>query len=252
MSDPRITPTLLAEAAFNGITSIIYVFAVLFIGCLLIAKYIRYKDKKLLIIGLNIILLPAAYIASSVVYILALGEIYTEDIIYSFAMQAPRLLNLFLWVYIFSELHYKEKQKQIMIFVIVYLVIWEAIYLLLSTLDLSLFISEREGLIEQTYRLPMSLLVGSQLVIFIITFSIFVKITLKSINPEIRLRGKLTLIFLLCYTIGTLMASFIPIAFISLPAKLILILGAIFLYLAFSMPQGLKKRLIKPQSISSS
>ena len=244
MTDPRIIPQALLDSALNGITAIIYVSITIIIGLLVISKYFKYKDKKLLIIGLNIIILPAAYLTTSIGYILALGGIYIEDFIYGIMVQVPRALNLFLWVYIFSELHYKEKQKKFILICVIYLLIWEIIYFTLAFLDHGAYLIVRQGLIDAGYRLPLLILVLSQLGIFAITFILFARIALKSVNPEIHLKGKFSIYFLIAYATGTILAR-IPLDILILPSRIILMFGPIFLYFVFAMPEGVKKRLLK-------
>lgn len=248
MSDPRITPSVILESSINGITAIAYVSISIIIGLLLIIKYFKYKDKKLLFIGLNFILLPSSWWPAAFGYLLALGGIYLENLPYSLILQIPQTLNIFLWIYIFSEMQYPDKQKRIKEVIAIYAVVWAIIYLLFVFINVDVLVINRQGIIDISYRIPTLIMVALHLSIFIITFSLFGKGALKSSDQETRLKGKFLFLFLIGFIFGTLFDSFIPGDFVALPARIVLILASICLYLVFAMPEGLKKRLLKQEN----
>jgi len=245
MTDSRITPLVITGSIIDGITAIIYISISIIIGLLLITKFLKYKDKKLLFIGLNIILLPSSWWPAAFGYLLALGGIYLENIPYSIILQIPQTLNIFLWIYIFSEMQYPDKQKKIKEIVAIYATLWAIIYLIFVFINVDMFIIIRQGIIDISYRLTALIMVAMHLSIFVITFTIFGRESLKSSDQETRLKGKLLFLFLGGFIFGTLFDSFIPGDFGALPARIVLILASICLYLVFAMPEGLKNRLIK-------
>ena len=245
MSDPRITPSVILDASINGITALAYVSISIIIGIILIAKFLKYKDKKLLFIGLNFILLPSSWWPAAFGYLLALGGIYIENIPYSLILQIPQTLNIFLWIYIFSEIQYPDKQKKIKQITLIYTVSWAIIYLSFVLINVDVLVIIRQGIIDISYRLPTLIMVAMHLSIFIVTFSIFGREALKSVDQETRLKGKFLFLFLFGFIFGTLFDSFIPGDFGALPARIVLILASICLYLVFAMPERLKNRLIK-------
>ncbi len=245
MTDSRITPLIIAGSTIDGITAIIYISISIIIGLLLIIKFLKYKDKKLLFIGLNFILLPSSWWPAAFGYLLALGGIYLENIPYSIILQIPQTVNIFLWIYIFSEMQYPDKQKKIKEICAIYATSWAIIYLSFVFINVDLLVIIRQGIIDISYRLPALIMVAMHLSIFVVTFTIFGREALKSSDQETRLKGKFLFLFLGGFIFGTLFDSFIPGDFGALPARIVLILASICLYLVFAMPEGLKKRLLK-------
>ena len=82
---------------------------------------------------------------------------------------------------------------------------------------------------------------------FLITGFLFVRESLKSENPEIRLKGKFILIAFLFYTMGTLIDVIIdiPTEITIVLARTIMIVAIFMFYIGFTMPNWVKKRFLK-------
>ena len=240
-----VNPLEVAESTINGITALIYVLISIIIGLILIFKFLKYRDKVLPFIGLNIILLPCSWWPAAFGYLLALGGIYLENIPYSIILQLPQTINIFLWVYIFSDIHFKDKKKKIIIIMAIYAIIWETLHILFTIIDVGTLVIDRQGLIDIKYQLPLIIMVPMHLLIFACTFLYFSLNTLKSPDPEIKFKGIFLLYFIIAFLIGAILDSFLPGDIIALIARIILISASFSLYIVFAMPEWLKKRIKK-------
>ena len=243
MADDRITPKIVLDATPYGLTGICWVVIGILVGLLLITKYFKYKDKMLLYVGINIALLTSPWWPSSISYILALFGLYLEDVIYGFLLYGIITFDFLLWLYVFTGALYKEKQKMIMILGTIYTIIAEIIIISFCIIDVKGLIMERENLIDISFRLALIIIAGINTSLFMITFIIFARDGLKSPNPETRLKGKLALVFIVFFGFGTLLDGFLEGIQYALIARIALILGVIFLYMVFELPEWLKRRI---------
>ncbi|MFO8018796.1 MAG: hypothetical protein R6U96_09185 [Promethearchaeia archaeon] len=235
-----------AFSVMNGIFSLIFVSISITVGVIIISKYFEYKKRILLLVGLTWIGISSPWWPStvSIIKILLINEGLTLQLFLF-------LGNFFLpvapivWMYAFTELHYKEKQKMTVIVYGIISALYEIVffYLLFSNPTM---IGEPTGAID----------VGNGL--FVITYHIFLLITLlitgvifsyqsiRSTDKEIKLKGKLLLLAFICFVVGAILDVFsvgsIPILIIS---RMILILAAIEFYWGFLLPRWLKSLLIQ-------
>ncbi|TXT59199.1 MAG: conserved membrane protein of unknown function [Promethearchaeota archaeon] len=86
----------------------------------------------------------------------------------------------------------------------------------------------------------------SIILIMVSTGILFARESLRSENPDLRLKGKFLIAAFLSYTIGAILDSAVPLNLISLTvARVILISSAIEWYFGFILPERVKNLVIK-------
>lgn len=258
MTDPRIIPTEIATSSVNGITALLWVISGILVGMLLIVKYLKYKDKTLLLVGTCIIILPSPWWSAAFGYVLALFGIYLENISYGIMLLGPLTIDIFIWLYVVSDALYKEKQKLIMLLIGIYVIISEILIISLSFLNVNDYIMVRMGLIDIRFQLPLMVMNLILSTIFIITFILYALPVFRSEDPETHLKGKLAFWFLILFMIGNVMDAIIPwdlisndaqISFmiessVALIARITLIVAIFCLYNVFVLLKVVKKKLL--------
>jgi hypothetical protein len=84
------------------------------------------------------------------------------------------------------------------------------------------------------------------LLIVVVTGFLFANLSLKSKDPEVKLKGKLLVIAYITFAVGALLDSSLPLnEVLIIITRLILILSSFFWYGGFLLPKWLKKYLLK-------
>ncbi len=258
MGDSSIIREELIASSLNGITAIFWVIIGSVVGFLLISKYFKYKDKILLLVGINIMILPSPWWPATSGYVLALFGIYLDDILYGILLLGPLTIDILIWVYVVSEALYKEKQKIIMALMLIYTVACEIIIISLSIINVNAYIMIRLGLIDIRFQLPLMIINILHSIIFITTLILYALPILRSSIPETRLKGKFAISFLILFMIGNILDAIIPWdvilgnaqliliaeAWVALFARIILIGAILCLYNVFLLPEWLKNKLL--------
>jgi hypothetical protein len=149
------------------------------------------------------------------------------------------------WIMILTDLVFSQKQKEIRLVFATINIIFEIIYIILYFIDFSL-LGTPVGTFDVDYSIYMLIYLMILLIIILLTGTKFALESMKSGNPEIKLKGKFLLMAFYSFVIGSfvsiLSASNITILII---AKIIVITSSIEFYLGFVLPEFIKKRLIK-------
>ena len=150
---------------------------------------------------------------------------------------------LLFWLITFAELVFKDKKRLFMIISIIILSIFESIYYYLFIVygQSALIVSVDRGLwVKSTLFVTFYLVLI--FLIFLLTAIIFVTITLRSDNKEIRLKGRILLIGLICLVVGNFFESVVPLrGFFFILTRTFQILGVSLFYIGFSLPNWVKK-----------
>ncbi|KKN20583.1 hypothetical protein LCGC14_0933960 [marine sediment metagenome] len=148
---------------------------------------------------------------------------------------------ILIWITAFGIILAEKQKILIQMIFLIYGSIFELIFLTL------LFINpELIGEITTSIDTEWSLFIVSYLVsIAIITGSLFAKKSLKSVNLEVRLRGKLLFMALIVWAFGSIIDTLFEVPIVRLLALIFLIGSSILFYFAFNLPNWLKKLVIK-------
>ncbi|MFX1442458.1 MAG: hypothetical protein ACFFHV_03500 [Promethearchaeota archaeon] len=233
--------TLTPNEFLNGLTGFIFVVIVFFVGLKISLKYFEYKQKTLLYVGIGWMGFPCPYIAVSVSFlsVLITGN-PIPDVLYFLIGIGLIPFFLILWMAAFSELLYKNRQKLIIIIFTIFGALFES-YIIYALLTNTKLIGVKQGPVDTDWTNIIIIYFVILIIIIFITGMLFSRTSLRSDNPEVRLKGKFLLVAFLAWAIGSFLDAILdyPIT------RIILMLSSIAFYFGWIMPDWMKKTLIR-------
>ncbi len=159
-------------------------------------------------------------------------------------------LTLLFWLIGFTNLVYPEKTNVIRTIYIIVGLAFEVVFLSLLIVNPSLIgVFSAESVMVHIDIEYKTFLLGYLLFVvltILITGIIFGRKSLKTSDPEIKLKGIFLLGAPIIWSVGALLDTAIPLNIITLPlTRILLALSAFLYYLAFIMPPRIKKMLLK-------
>ncbi len=230
----------------NGVFGTLFVIISIIIGVVIISKYFKDKNINFIYVGLTWILIASGWYGTTVSFWIALitgsdGLSYQMIMLFNFI---PLPFGLFFWLLAFSNFLYKEKKKLIIIIYSSVTLSYYVIFLYVVFTEPSIIgykISAVDTAGHFSFLLFYIVFFVSVLLITGLKFAIE---TIKLEDPEMKLKGKLLIIAFPSFVIGAILDATMPTTAITLVIfRLILISSALEFYLAFIMPDWMKKRL---------
>ena len=231
--------------AVQGIFTLIFITISIILGLKISLKYFKFKRREFFLAGFTMILMVTPYFSSVVDFIMILWlGIQSSVIVVYIGITLVAIASL-TWMTLITDLLYKEKQKIILSIIFAQLIIFEIFVVYAIIVEPTLILIPYG---ERYYR-EAPILIGYYiffLLLFLITGFLFARETLKSSNKEIRLKGKFLIIALISYVIGAVLDfAFEATALTVALARLIQISAFTEFYLGFTLPEFVKKLLIK-------
>ncbi|TFG22886.1 MAG: hypothetical protein EU529_09165 [Promethearchaeota archaeon] len=234
------------EQLISGLFSLFFVIISLIVGVMLILKYIRYKQRNFLLVGLTWIGMVSIWYPSAInVIIFSFSGSRIPDLLFMAIGNGLIPITTFIWMITFTDLLYKEKQKII-------LLIFGIISALIEIFFFYFLLTEPSVLgkvvspVDATWTLPITLYQIAAIVMVLITGTLIWRESLKSSDPEVILKGKLLLAAVFSFVTGCILEIFSDVSIILLIiGRLILISAAIEFYLGWILPDWIKNRLLK-------
>ncbi|MHA1292384.1 MAG: hypothetical protein ACTSQJ_06915 [Promethearchaeota archaeon] len=229
----------------NGLLSTLLVVISVFIGIKISLKYRLNKDRTFLFFGITWILLVEPWYPSMISFLLVLTmNKYLPLTYYLFIGIVLIPFGIFTGVTAFTELLYKKRQKLLQIIVIITGSLFEIAFLYL------LF---TKPTMMGTLYIPVDIEFSTIVIIFLLANGpicvicgvLFARESLKSENLEVKLKGKLLVVAFTCFATGAIMEVITTLVYITLVARILLIIGAFFFYSGFILPDWMKNILIK-------
>ena len=238
--------TLETNDIINGILALIFVGISVIVGLIFFIKYRKYKDKTLIYVGLTWIVMSEPWWGHTISFLFALftGNGLSIQAIY-FISTTFVPIGITAWLAAFTEFFYKDKEKMIIVIVIISQIIFEVVFLYLLFTNPSTIAIERSAVdsINQPFILAYFLII---LLIFLITGIIFSIVAIKSEKGEIKLKGKILLTAIIFYVVGAVWDGvFTSEGSLLIVSRMILAFSAILFYYGFILPNWLKKVFIK-------
>jgi len=236
----------------NGIFSIIFVTISIFVGLKIISKYFEYKHIEFLLVGITWVGIVSPWYPSCISFIIALfndgvGLQNTPEIYF---IIGNVLIPFFLisWLIAFTNLLYKNQQKIIVTIALIYCVMFEIGFFYLLITGQSESIGVMQGAVDVKYERMVRVFLLSIVAIILITGSLFARVSLKSNNPEVRLKGWFLLTAFILFSIGAVFDAAFDLNYITLPiVRIILILSALCFYCGFILPAPVRKFFMKEE-----
>jgi hypothetical protein len=230
----------------NFVFSLVGLIIAIFIGSKVISKYFEYGRREYLLIGLVFILLTEPWWPSIILFlslIITGSYIRLEIILLIGNILLP--ITTLLWLVVFNNLLDYKRKKVIYIIFIIHGLFFEILLFYFLLTDPSM-IGEISGSVDVNYGIFVSLYHLTILAVALITCSLFAKICLNSDNPETNLKGKLILLALCSFVVGSILDILSANSVILLTlARIILILASIALYGGFILPNWMRKIFLK-------
>lgn len=234
----------------SGIMSNIILIIGILASISIISKYITTKKRDFLLLGITVIVLVEPWMPSAISFIHALFN-YGEPIpvfLYIFIGNAFIPVGLIMWAIVFTDLILVEKQKIIVSFVVIFSIIFEIHLLLLLFTNNTHFLGSLVGATDIEYHYFLEISLAIVLVYIFITGITFGIETMRTDDPDLKLKGKLMIAgfstFVLFASIDAII-TFNEIILILI--RLLGIFSAFALYSGFLLPKWLKKLLRRMQ-----
>jgi len=225
----------------NGVFSLIFVIISFIVGIKMMLKYKVFKDRAFILVGLAWIGISEPWWSPSIGFLVALIN-GTGISLEAYLIIGYVLLPFFLtaWLIAITEFLDIKKGNIIVMIYIIISIIFEILIFYFMVTDISMLAVKLSptdidfGTLFQIYLI-------FNLTIFIITGFMFAIKSLRSNNPEVKLKGKFLFIAFITYLVG----SAIEIIYTFPQNRLILVLSAILYYIGFILPEWIKKHFLK-------
>jgi hypothetical protein len=246
----------------QGSLSLIFVIISFIIGFTIISKYGKNKNRLYILVGLTWFMLSTLWLPEAISFLMSLFIQQTLAIELYFILGNVFVpIAVFTWVYAYTDMISKDKQKLILILVLIFGIVFEVFFFYNFFLDINLIgvISPlRPFSADLGYFLAILLLI-SFLILFVTGFK-FARKSIKSENKDVRLKGELLQFAFVAFTIAAVLEKtarsiLLGIVFtdptnlvlsIALVVdRLLLILSAIAFLGGFLLPNWMKKILTK-------
>jgi len=230
----------------NGVFSLIFVAISLLIGLIILSRFFKYKERIYFLVGATWIFISEPWWPSSLSFLVALiNGVGIPEGVYFLIGNLFIPLAIVFWLLAFTEFLYSEKRKIILSTFAIIGTIFEILFFTFLFLNQSL-IGDLNGPVDVNYKSFIMVFLIIFLLIVVITGSLFANLSLKSEDPEVKLKGKLLIIAFITFSVGALLDASVPFSEATIIIiRLILILSAICWYGGFLLPKWMEKFLLK-------
>ncbi|MHA2034976.1 MAG: hypothetical protein ACW98X_00995 [Promethearchaeota archaeon] len=234
----------------NGTFSFIFVMISLVVGFLILLKYFKYKEKIYFLVGATWILISEPWWPSSLSFLVSLGNgVGLPPTIYFLIGNVLIPIAIILWLLAFTDFLLTEKRKLILLIFIIIGIIFEAIFFTLLFIN-PILIGTPNSPVDVSYSIFIIVFLVIFVLIVVISGLFFARLSLKSDDPEVKLKGKLLFIAFIAFFVGALLDSSIRLNEVGVIfVRLILITSAIFWYGGFLLPHWMKKLFLKQKKV---
>ncbi len=240
----------------QGIFILLFVVVTLLVAIRIGLKYVKNKEVEYILIGTTWFGLASPWIPDAICFVVNLvfpstPIWYLSDIFYLVVGMGLLPLYLLCWLFALRKLLYHEKGTLLIIINVIIGIIFMVSFIILLFLDKSLIATINPVDVYDTdLGIIMIIYVPYAVGLFFITGLHFSNLTLKSENPDVKLRAKFLIIAIVSFTIGALIDSVIgafmaDIVVVTFFAKVILITSSIEFYISFILPDRVKKLFLK-------
>ena len=228
--------------SLNGILSILAVTTFAIIGLNIIARYFQYRQKEFLYMGISWIGIMCPWYPSAISFLMVrAGGIGLPLVLYIFIGTILIPILLLIWLLALTNLIFVKRKKSILLSEIIIGIFFELVLLFLLFTRPSL-LGELKTPVDIQYKSILSLYILHVVLVLWLTGTLLGKNSLKSKDPELKLKGRLIIAGISLWSLCGVLDSAISLEVISLTLiRILLILGGILFYGGFMMPKWTKK-----------
>jgi hypothetical protein len=233
----------------NGITSLILLIVSIVIGAKIMGKYFEFKNRDMFLIGFMWLGVSEIYLPTGLSFLLVLFTGVSLPVEIFFLIGNVLLPIVFLsWLIAFTDLVYKDKQK-IIIYIFVIIGIVFEIFFFYFLFTNPIIIGEIHKSITAVYNPFLLSYLMLMLGILVITGFLFARESIRSEDPEIKLKGKIQMVAFISVLIGNTLNGIIVEEIIPMIiCRLILISAIIEFYYGTFLSNWLKKLFLKDKN----
>ena len=231
---------------YNGIFKTIFISISIIIGLKIALKYLKYKQRIFLVVGIAVIGFAGSWIVEVISFyytLLTLNVLPIALFILIGYVFFP--ISILCWYLGMIALVFKEKKKIIIAIILIWIVCYEILFIP-SLIINPYFLGDLKSPIYFEPGIIFSIFLFSAIFILYISAIFFIRKSLISNKVDIKFKGIFLLIAFTLYAVGAIFDMLSRGDFIFLTiTHLILIFSSIFTYFGFILPEILKKFLIK-------
>jgi len=236
----------------QGSFSLIFVLLSLFLGFSILFKYFKYKSRLYILVGLSWIGVANPWFPDSISFLMNL--IFQESLAIEWYFIIGNVfipLALLAWLIAYTDMNNKSKQKLIVILTVVFGIIFESVFFMLLLTDIN-----QIGIINplRPFTVEFGLFITIYLLLVILLMAgtglKFAQKSLRSEDPDVRLKGKLLRAAFITFTIASILDSLLGMIFVDptdpllaimvVITRVLLIISAIAFYGEFILPKWMK------------
>lgn len=230
----------------QGSFSLTYVIISYILGISILLKYIKFKTRDYIFVGLAWMGISNPWLGDAITFLMIIFIESTLSPELTFII-GYAILPFFIlcWLIAFTDLLYPESQTRILAVFIIFTAIFELNFFSMLLINPSLI-----GVFVGPFRIRWSLFMEIYLSIFILIAVIsgimFARVSIKSHNPEVSLKGKLILAAFISFTIAAVIETFFHLDPLTVViTRSILISSSIEFYLGFILPKRIRNFFLK-------
>ncbi|MFX0003580.1 MAG: hypothetical protein ACFFAA_09810 [Promethearchaeota archaeon] len=218
------------------------------LGLLITLKYKKYKKFELLLVGFTWILLASPYWSDAIQFItIMFFRIEISSTLYFFLANAFIAPIHITWSYTFTNFLYKRHQKKLMTFFGIEASVFEIAFLVIFFMN-PLLIGNQISVFVVEWAIWIQFYLLFSIVLFLITGFLFARASLKTEDPEIKLKGQFLIIAFLTFAIGTIIDVIGAEMYTEITiflARTFVIFSSVCFYIGFTLPKFIKKLFLR-------
>jgi len=234
----------------QGSFSLLFVVISLIIGITILLKYFKYRTRIFILMGLSWIGLASPWFPDSISFLLIIfGGPKLPIGLYLIIGNVLLPFFLLIWIWAFSELLYKDKQKIFLGIFLILAIIFEIIFFYLYSIGIETFLGEYQRVFQIEFKEFLTLYLVGFVIILLVTGILFARNSLKSSDPDVKLKGKFLLAAFISFCVGAgldaitglLFENIYIISVFVVIIRSILISSALEFYAGFILPPFIKR-----------
>ena len=214
---------------------LLFVLASFYVGLKIASRYREHNRIEFILVGITAIIIsePIWPPLIEILLLITIGELLPFPIYWLIAFSGIPI-GLFTWIYAMTELMYKQQQKKILSIIVIYIIIFELLYI-----PYVFLVPDPESNLIAFYLLRGYYISFSLVVL--ITGLQFAWINLISDNPVNATQGKILVIAFTSYSLGNILSViFFPYLFL----VILYTISLLSFYLGFTIPKRIRKYLL--------